>query len=99
MKLEPQTIYSFKLTSGEEIVARVTDCEEHSLRISDPVSVVQGPQGMGLLPSFFTADPNKHPQLNTQAIVLVSETDAKVAARYQEATSGIKIAPKSLVLG
>ena len=99
MQFTIDTIYTFKLTSGEEIVAKVVQVQDNTIIISEPVSVVQSQQGIGLLPTFFTADPSKKPLLNINNIMLSSPTDASVSAKYIEATSGIKIAPKKLILG
>ena len=58
MTLEVGKVYTFKLNSGEEVVAKYT-CEVigNYIAVSEPVSIAPGPQGMGLVPSMFTADP------------------------------------------
>ena len=46
----PGNVYTFKLNSGEELIAKVTVNEGDWLVVENPVSVAPGPQGMGLVP-------------------------------------------------
>jgi hypothetical protein len=65
----------------------------------EAVSIAPGPQGMGLVPSMFTADPKGEYRLNTNSISIYAVTDASVKNKYVEATTGIKLPEKKLVLG
>jgi hypothetical protein len=67
--------------------------------IENPVSVAPGPQGMGLVPSMFTADPDAEIKLNTASVSIYALTDENVRMKYIEATTGIKIPDKKLILG
>jgi hypothetical protein len=97
--LNPGTIYTFKLNSGEELVAKVTDTNRDHFEIAHPVSIAPGPQGMGLVPSMFTADLSQSIQLNTNSVALIAETDSAVAAKYIEATTGISVPDKKIIMG
>ena len=99
MKFDQNQVYTFKLNSGEELIARVEKPGTEWITISDPVSVAPGPQGMGLVPSMFTADPEKNAQLNMSNVALYSVTDDSVRMKYLEATTGIKVPDKNLILG
>ena len=50
MTLEVGKVYTFKLNSGEELIAKYS-CEVtgNYIAVTDPVSVAPGPQGMGLV--------------------------------------------------
>ena len=63
------------------------------------MSVAPGPQGMGLVPSLFTADPDEKLRLNTASISLYALTDDPVKMKYIEATTGIKVPDKKIILG
>ena len=76
--LTPNTVYTFKMNSGEEMVAKVKQSGGEWIVLEDPVSIAPGPQGMGLVPSLFTADPQEEIQLNTSSVSLVSKTDDSV---------------------
>lgn len=101
MQFEQNQVYTFKLNSGEELIARVEKQEFNSgwLGISDPVSVAPGPQGMGLVPSLFTADIKREIQLNINSISLYAYAEDAVKMKYIEATTGIKVPDKKLILG
>ena len=101
MQFEQNHVYTFKRNSGEELIARVEKQEFNSewLTISDPVSVAPGPQGMGLVPSMFTADIKREIQLNINSISLYAYAEDAVKMKYIEATTGIKVPDKKLILG
>ena len=96
---ETGKVYTFKLNSGEELIAKVKTIDAEFLTIENPVSVAPGPQGMGLVPSMFTADPDKNPRLNMNCVAISSLTDENVRMKYIEATTGIKVPDKKLILG
>jgi hypothetical protein len=91
--------YTFKLTSGEEVVGKVTEIQDHVVSLKDPVSVAPGPQGLGLMQSMFTADPKDPARLNINNVTIYALTDESVKAKYIEATSGIVVPEKKLILG
>lgn len=98
--MEIGSVMTFKLNSGEEMIARVMDIGEGYAMLQDPVSVAPGPQGMGLVPSMFTADPDKYPRLNMNCVAISALTDDAVKMKYIEATTGLKLPPeKKLILG
>lgn len=101
MKLVVETgnVYTFKLNSGEELIAKVITMGPDYIEIESPVSVAPGPQGLGLVPSMFTADPDVNPKLNTSSIAIYALTDDSVKMKYIEANTGIKVPEKKLVLG
>ena len=97
--MEIGKVYTFKLNSGEEMIAKVVDAGEGFAMLQDPVSVAPGPQGMGLVPSMFTADPDKNARLNMNCVAISALTDESVRMKYIEATTGIKVPDKKLILG
>lgn len=99
MNIKVGEVYTFKLTSGEEVVARVTEVEEGYVLLHDPVSVAPGPQGLGLIASLFTANPKAETRLNTNAVTIHALTDESVKSKYIEATTGIVVPDKKLILG
>jgi len=101
MNIELNEVYTIKLNSGEELITKVTkvDDEHGELVINEPVSVAPGPQGMGLVPSVFTANPKSEYRLNTNSVALYVKTDDTVKDKYVEATTGIQLPEKKLVLG
>ena len=92
-------IHTFKLTSGEEVIAKVTEIEQDYLVLTNPVSVAPGPQGLGLMQSMFTADPAESVRLNTNTVTIYAPTDASIKSKYIEATTGLVIPDKKIIMG
>jgi len=99
VELNKDETYTFKLNSGEELVAKVVDVKDTHVLITSPVSVAPGPNGMGLMPSLFTNDQRGNVRLNTNSISLVADTEEAVKMKYIEATTGITVPSKKMILG
>ena len=97
--IEPNPVYTFKLNSGEELIAKVIQAGGEFIQIEEPVSIAPTQQGMQMIPSVFTANPKAEFKLNTTSIALYAETDDSVRMKYLEATTGIKVPDKKIVLG
>jgi hypothetical protein len=99
--MQQNKIYTFKFTSGEEMIAKVTTvwATEGMITVSEPVSVAPGPQGMGLIPSVFTAKNGQPVTINTNNILMIAETEEAIEEKYIEATTGIKLPSKKLIMG
>lgn len=97
--MEIGKVYTFKLNSGEELITKVVDITQNTYTIEEPVSIAPSQQGMGLVPSMFTADPKGKFTLNTSSVSLYAETENNVKMKYLEATTGIKVPEKKIVLG
>jgi hypothetical protein len=89
----------FEITSGEELVAKVTGVDDHVVTLSEPLSIAPNPQGMGLIPSMFTADRDKPITMNTKNITLSCLTDDSIRAKYIEAITGITTPSKKIIHG
>ena len=100
MILEVGQTYSFKLNSGEELVAKLIEKATDFYTISNPVSIGPNPKGgLGLVPSMFTINQDSNVRLNTNSIALVAETDDNVKTKYIEATTGLTVPDKKVILG
>lgn len=100
MEIKVDETYTFKLNSGEEVVAKVLAVHDNYLLISEPVSIGPSPQGgLGLVPSMFTYNNRGSVRLNTNSVSLYAETDDSVKSKYIEATTGLKVPDKKVILG
>jgi hypothetical protein len=87
------------MNSGEEVISKILAVTDSAVTLQEPVSVAPGPQGMGLMPSLFTADNEAEFTLNLNCVAMVAQTADAVKAKYIEATTGLKIPEKKLILG
>lgn len=100
MQITKDEIYTFKLNSGEELVAKILGVNDGYYTISEPVSIGPSPGGgLGLVPSMFTYNNRGNVRLNTNSLALVAETDENVKTKYIEATTGLKVPDKKVILG
>jgi hypothetical protein len=97
--LKINEVYTFKLNSGEELIAKITQTEGDFITIAEPVSIAPGQQGLQMIPSVFTANPKEDFKLNTNSIAMVAQTDDSIKVKYIEATTGIQVPEKKLILG
>jgi hypothetical protein len=97
--MEVGKVYTFKLNSGEELVSKILEITRDNIVVSDPVSIAPSQHGMQMIPSMFTADPAGKITLNTNSVSLYAETEDSIKMKYIEATTGIKIPEKKIVLG
>ena len=100
MTLEVGKVYTFKLNSGEEVIAKY-NCEVvgNYISVTDPLSVAPNHQGMGLIPSLFTSDPAQAVTINTNSIAMYCEAEDSIKNKYIQATTGIQVPDKKIILG
>jgi len=89
MNITANSIYTFKLNSGEEMVTKVLEVEDTFFLIEKPVSIAPGKNGMQMIPSAFTMELEKSVRLNISAVTMIFETNPEVQASYKTATTGI----------
>lgn len=92
-------VYTFKLASGEEFIAKVTVEETDHYVVTEPISTVIGPQGLQMMPSLFSANQDKPVLLNKSSIAMIAQSRDDVRAKYIEATTGITTPSKSIITG
>ena len=83
-------IVSFKLTTGDEIVARIIDSGPNGFEIAKPCTVMPGPQGMGLIQSLFTADSDINITLSKDHVVMHALSIDQMQKHYIKTTTGIE---------
>jgi hypothetical protein len=85
-------VITLKLTSGEELVARLVEDAATYYKIEKPLVLGHTPQGPGLMPYLFTVSPDKEIKLLKSAVTVAEATDKQFADQYLESTTGIRIA-------
>ena len=96
---EPGQVYTFKLNSGEELIAKVKQAGGEWIEVEDPHSIAPGPQGMGLVPSMFTSDHTAETLINTSSVAIYAKTEDSIKMKYIEAVTGIKVPDKKIIMG
>lgn len=84
-------VVSLKLTSGEEVVARLEEENITEYKISKPMVLSMGPQGVGMMPFMFTVDPEKTVAIEKTKVAVAAATFKEFADQYLSGTTGIKL--------
>lgn len=85
-------VVTFKLTSGEELVAKLIEDGPVYYKLSRPMVIGMGQQGPGLMPYLFTVHPDKEVKLNKSVVAMAEATDKQFADQFIQSTTGIKLA-------
>jgi hypothetical protein len=85
-------VITLKLTSGEEIVAKLAEDAISYFKLSKPLVLGHTPQGPGLMPYLFTVSPDKEVKILKTAVAVAEATDKQFADQYIQSTTGIKLA-------
>jgi hypothetical protein len=98
--IEKELIYTIKIANGDEVVTKVIDLDaDGNYIISKPLTVVPGPQGIQMIFSLFTGNPDKNYLLNKSQCSIIALARDEVRDSYIEATTGIKPVSNKILMG
>lgn len=98
MKVELDQIYTLKIANGDEIVTKIIAEDDSTYTVTKPLTVVPSPQGIQMIMSLFTANPDKNVTINKQQVSCIAVSRDEVQDSYTEATTGIKPVRNSKIL-
>jgi len=82
---------SLKLSSGEEIVARLDAETEKSFTVRKPMVLIAQEKGLGLAPFMFSVSPDGKFNLQATSVSCIAKTQDEIGKQYVSQTSGIAI--------
>ena len=82
---------SFKLNSGEELVARFDTEDAKSFTLRKPMVLIIQEQGLALAPFMFGVSPEQKFVLQAHAVSCVAKTEVEIGKQYTSQTSGIQL--------
>ena len=85
-------VITLKLTSGEEVVAKLVEETDVYYKLSKPMVLSMTQQGVGLMPYLFTVNPDKEVKLLKTTVTMAEATDKSFADQFIQQTTGIKLA-------
>jgi len=98
MKVELDQVYTIKIANGDELVTKITEDNVDSYTATRPLTVVPGRDGLQMIFSLFTANPDKSVTINKAQVSLIALARDEVVDSYVEATTGIKPVRNSKIL-
>lgn len=84
-------VVTIKLTSGEELVARLDEETPTHVKLTKTMVLTAGPNGLAMVPYLFTVEQDKIISLNKSTITVIAATMKPAADQYLTSTSDIKI--------
>ena len=85
-------IICFRITTGEEIVAKLKIEDVNTLTVTKPLALVNGPKGVVMVPAMVTVEAGNDIVYNKTAIISSSKPSKAVEGSYVESTSGLVMA-------
>ena len=99
MTIELDRVYTIKIANGDEIVVKITAEDDASYTAMKPLTVVPSQQGIQMIISLFTADPEKSITINKAQVSIIAASRLEVCDSYLEATTGIKPVRNKILMG
>jgi len=90
-KLEEGDIGTFKMSNGEEIIAKIVAKYDDGYTLSKPCVVVPNDKGIGLLSALMTADIEQNVEIKFIHIMIQAPTVEKIKTHYIQTTTGIQL--------
>jgi hypothetical protein len=84
-------VISLKLTSGEELIAKLVEETGNGYKLSKPLVLSMSPQGIGMIPFMFTVNPDKELLIKKESVIALQSTDTQFADQYTQGTTGIAL--------
>ena len=66
---------TFKTVAGEEVIARLVQKAEDSMKISKPMALTMNKDGLGLVPFMFTVSKDSDVIINLTTVVFIAKTE------------------------
>jgi hypothetical protein len=92
-------VYSFKIANGDEIIAKVLEVSADTFVVQSPLTVIPGPQGLQLMPSFFTCELDSRVTINKSNCAMMAAARDQIRDKYIEATTGITPVRSQILVG
>ena len=82
---------SFKVTSGEELVARLEEENDKTFKLHKPMVLIAQQQGLGLAPFMFGVSPDAKFNVLASTVSCIAKTESDIAKQYTTSTSNIQM--------
>jgi hypothetical protein len=91
-------VVTFKLTSGDEILARFNEETTTEYTLNKPMALLNTPNGgLGMMAVPVSSNPSDTIVLNKHAVAMHCRCDAELSKLYLEKTTGLKLSTSGLI--
>jgi len=102
MEIKIENIYAFKMTSGQEVVAKISSIDNDYYHLESPLTIGQGPNGMEFLDAMFCAERFEDVAMLKLSVSIVAPARQDIQAVYEESvnpTQILKPGQKQIITG
>jgi len=82
---------TIKTSAGEEIISRLVEETDTTVKVHKPMAIMATQQGIGLGPFAFTIGQDVDVVLNKSVILMIAKTEKEMASQYTQNTTGLAI--------
>ena len=87
-------VVSFKMVTGDEIIAKVLEQTDEGFSVSAPCTVMPSQQGLGLMQSLFSAKEDVKIFLSKNHVMFHAESIEQMRVHYIKTTTGVDVIAK-----
>lgn len=91
-------IACFKISNGDELVAKVVEETDAAYTVSRPCVLIPSQQGLGLMQALISADINTNITLNKSHVMMTAPVVTDIENHYIRTTTGIQPATKGGII-
>jgi len=84
-------VVSIRLASGEEIVGKLLDDNDKTIKLKQPLSAIMSEKGLAMLPFMLTVNPEADIVVSKNQIMITAKSIKEVADHYLQSTTGITL--------
>ncbi len=88
-------IVTMKLVTGEEIISKFVESNDHGYKINKPLVLSITHQGPAMTPFLFTAEINDNITIPKNVVIAIANTEKVTSGQYIKGTTGIQPATTS----
>lgn len=85
-------VVTLKLVTGEELIAKLTDISDNDYKVTRPLMLVIGSQGLGLQPWLLSVESTRAIKIPKERVIAIEPTIKEMSTQYLAGTSGIALA-------
>ena len=102
MEIKVDNIYAFKMTSGQEIVAKIESIDDEYYHVLSPLTIGQGQAGMEFLQAMFCANLMEDTAVLKTSVSMIAPARDDVIVAYEDSinpSNVLKPVTKQIITG
>jgi hypothetical protein len=90
-KHENGEIVAIKLITGDELIAKLVECDMDNIRLSKPMMLVHTPKGLAMSQFMMMQDIEDVIAIQTDKVIAITKANSVASGQYSQTVSSIKV--------